>query len=113
MLLYSKKLACLVVCIVLLGHTLASAQTKTTNLWNVEFRYWFSDSSPAVAPNGNIYVGCLLGKLFAANSNGIVQRTFRTQSDIKSSPAIGQDGTAYFGSRDRSLYALSPAGKRK
>ena len=35
---------------------------------------------------------------------------FRTASDVNSSPAIGADGTIYFGSRDNYLYALNPDG---
>jgi outer membrane protein assembly factor BamB len=33
--------------------------------------------------------------------------------EIKSSPAVGADGTVYFGSRDRKFYAVSAAGKLK
>jgi len=91
----------------------ASANGDGTNLWNVEFGYWYSDSSPAVAPDGTIYTGSFLGKFFAVNSNGVIQWTFRTQSDIKSSPAVAANGTIYFGSRDRKFYALTPDGKLK
>lgn len=38
---------------------------------------------------------------------------FETGGEIYSSPALGDDGTIYFGSRDRKLYALSPAGRKK
>src|SRR4051794_11028666 len=89
------------------------ANADGTNLWNMDFGFWYSESSPAVAPNGTIYVGSFVGKLFAANSNGVVQWTFRTQSDIKSSPAVASDGTIYFGSRDRKFYAVTPQGKLK
>jgi outer membrane protein assembly factor BamB len=33
--------------------------------------------------------------------------------EIKSSPAVADDGTIYFGSRDRKLYAVTPQGKQK
>jgi len=38
---------------------------------------------------------------------------FRAGLEIKSSPAIGADGTIYFGSRDRKCYAVRPDGKKK
>jgi outer membrane protein assembly factor BamB len=38
---------------------------------------------------------------------------FKTGNEIKSSPAIGGDGTIYFGCRDRKFYAVRPNGKKK
>ena len=38
---------------------------------------------------------------------------YTTGSDIVSSPAIGSDGTIYFGSYDGKLYALNPNGTQK
>jgi len=35
---------------------------------------------------------------------------FKTGDQVKSSPAIGSDGTIYFGSRDCNLYAINPNG---
>jgi len=36
-----------------------------------------------------------------------------TGVEIRSSPAVADDGTVYFGCRDRRLYALKPDGKAK
>src|SRR5205823_5484869 len=52
-------------------------------------------------------------KLWALNPNGSIKWTFTTDVEIRSSPAVGADGTIYFGCRDRKLYALQPDGKRK
>ncbi|MEO0112254.1 MAG: PQQ-binding-like beta-propeller repeat protein [candidate division WOR-3 bacterium] len=44
---------------------------------------------------------------------GTLKWKFKTWDDISSSPAIGNDGTIYFGSIDCFLYALNPDGKLK
>src|SRR3972149_9140724 len=36
----------------------------------------------------------------------IVKWTFQTQCPVTSSPAIGEDGTIYFGSKDKKFYAI-------
>ena len=38
---------------------------------------------------------------------------FKTEDHIKSSPAIGSDGTIYIGSEDYNLYAINPDGIKK
>ena len=38
---------------------------------------------------------------------------FATGGEIYSSPALADDGTIYFGSRDKKLYALAPNGRKK
>lgn len=44
---------------------------------------------------------------------GALQWTFLAEGEIWSSPAIGLDGTVYFGSLDHKLYAVTPRGKLK
>lgn len=44
---------------------------------------------------------------------GTVLWTFDTGDVIQSSPALAPDGTIYFGSHDRKLYALNPDGSKK
>jgi len=46
-------------------------------------------------------------------SDGSLKWKFATGDAVKSSPAIGADGTIYVGSDDNSLYAISPDGSRK
>ena len=74
-------------------------------------------TSPAVAPNGMIYIGSsslLFGgedsTFYAITPDG--QRKWPVSADnwIESSPAIGADGTVYFGCLDKNVYAVNPDG---
>lgn len=57
------------------------------------------DSSPAVGPDGTVYVGCVDGNLYALNGQTGEQKWARqTGGFVTSSPAIGTDGTIYVGS---------------
>lgn len=103
-------------CLLLLGLTL-HAETppdEATNLWQFPFTsrvpYNSSQSTPAIAPDGTLYVGAFDGQIYALTPDGKAKWRFQAGREIKSSPAIAEDGTIYFGSRDRSLYALTPAG---
>lgn len=80
--------------------------------------------SPAVGADGTIYVGTTdrlpRPVMFALRPNGSVRWTFlpsdlsieiaAANSDIFSSPAIGNDGTLYFGHEAQRLYAVSAEG---
>ncbi|MEO0150874.1 MAG: PQQ-binding-like beta-propeller repeat protein [candidate division WOR-3 bacterium] len=55
---------------------------------------------------GTYYIGSG-SKLYAINSDGTLKWTFTTGSTVKSSPAIGPDGTVYVGSLDGLLYAIN------
>jgi outer membrane protein assembly factor BamB len=70
-------------------------------------------SSPALSLDGTIYVGSSNG-LSAIDRHGILKWRFQTkaQSDYLS-PAIGRDGTIYFASIDRTLYAINSNGSLK
>lgn len=72
-----------------------------------------SSSTPAVAPDGTIYLGSFNGTFFAVTSEGHAKWRFKSGLEIHSSPAIADDGTIYFGSRDRQFYALNPDGSLK
>jgi outer membrane protein assembly factor BamB len=48
-----------------------------------------------------------------SNNNGATKWTFATGGAIEGSPAVGADGTIYFGSHDANLYALNPNGTQK
>jgi outer membrane protein assembly factor BamB len=89
-------------------------------LWQVGDTSLYVDCCPAIATNGVIYVttsgsskyrDVSGGKLVAIDPRGFEKWIFKTPVDIKSSPAIGDDGTIYFGCRDRKLYAVNPAGR--
>ncbi len=90
---------------------------EATNLWSFSFNsdlpYNSSRSTPAIAPDGTIYLGVFDGNFFAITPSGTEKWRFKAGSEIKSSPAVADDGTIYFGSRDRKFYALTPSGKLK
>lgn len=70
-------------------------------------------SSPAIGPDGAIYVGSDDNKLYAINPDGTQKWAFQTGGALVSSPAIGTDGTIYVGSEDTKLYAINPDGTQK
>lgn len=63
-------------------------------------------SSPAIGPDGTIYVGSDDHKLYAINPDGTKKWEFITENWIESSPTIGADGTIYIESYDNKLYAI-------
>ena len=64
-------------------------------------------SSPAIGPDGTVYVGSWDNKLYAINGkSGVKLWEFKT-GGVVSSPAIGSDGTVYVGSVDKKLYAIN------
>ncbi len=69
-------------------------------------------SSPAIGPDGTVYVGSRDCKLYAINGmTGVKLWEFKTGWSVQSSPAIGPDGTVYVGSDDKKLYAFRTASK--
>lgn len=74
------------------------------------------DASPAIGPDGTLYVGCWNGKFYALRDNGTTLTKlweYAATSFINSSAAIGRDGTIYFGAGDSNLHALRPDGTLK
>ncbi|WP_159433091.1 outer membrane protein assembly factor BamB family protein [Thiohalospira halophila] len=66
-------------------------------------------SSPAVGPDGTVYVGSDDDHVYALNpDDGSEKWSFGTGGAVRSSPAIGADGTIYIGSYDNKVYALDP-----
>ena len=79
----------------------------------------FIDSTPAIASDGTIYVGCRDGRLYALYPNGTEKWDFyahpwwwRKGFDL-TSPAIGSDGTIYIGNNNHRLYAINPDGTER
>jgi outer membrane protein assembly factor BamB/subtilisin family serine protease len=70
--------------------------------------------SPAVGPDGTVYVGSNDDTLYAFGPAGGVKwsSTGKSMFDT-SSPAIGPDGTIYAGNFDGSVYAFNPNGSSK
>jgi len=74
------------------------------------------DATPAVGPDGTIYVGSWDGKLYAIRDTGTALTKlweYQTNSFIYSSVAIGADGTLYVGSGDSNLHAINADGTPK
>jgi outer membrane protein assembly factor BamB len=69
-------------------------------------------TSPAVGPDGTLYVGHCDG-LFALDPKTGKFKWGVGMAEVVSSPAVGRDGTVYVGSMDGNLYAISPAGAVK
>ena len=67
------------------------------------------DSSGAVQA---IYFGSDDGRLYALNRDGSLRWEFATGAFIRTTPAIGPDGTIYLGSGDGNLYALEDQGDK-
>jgi len=84
----------------------------------------FIDSTPAVASDGTVYVGCRDRRLYALYPNGTEKWAFYApipwwlkccccKGFALTSPAIGKDGTIYIGSNNHRLYAINPDGTEK
>ncbi|HWX19327.1 MAG TPA: PQQ-binding-like beta-propeller repeat protein [Candidatus Binatia bacterium] len=70
-----------------------------------------SDSSPAIGPDGTIYLAGV-GGLHAVAPNGTNKWIF-PQDATSTAPAVAPDGTIYFGSHNSKFYAVSPDGSLK
>jgi outer membrane protein assembly factor BamB len=73
-------------------------------------------ASPAIGPDGKVYVGvgsAFNPRFYCVNPDGTTNWVFTAANRIRSSAAVGNDGTIYFGSDDNILYALNPNGTLK
>jgi hypothetical protein len=69
--------------------------------------------SPAIGPDGTIYVGSADTNVYAINPDGSRKWKFPLGDQTSCSPGIGLDGTIYIGCDDKKLYALDPRGFEK
>jgi outer membrane protein assembly factor BamB len=69
-------------------------------------------ASPAIGPDGTIYVGSADGTMYALNPDGSLKWQFDTLDPIRSSASIDGDGNIYFGAGDGRLYCLRDDGTR-
>jgi len=72
-----------------------------------------TESSPAIGPDGTIYIGSYDGYLYSIEDQGdrgVLKWKFKTGGWIDGSPVVDGCGTIYVGSRDSTLYALNPDG---
>lgn len=67
--------------------------------------------SPAIGPDGTIYIGTTLFDLHAVSPDDSVKWTYTTGNVVGSSPAVGTDSTIYVSSYDNDVHALTPDGE--
>jgi outer membrane protein assembly factor BamB len=67
------------------------------------------NSTPTLAPNGQILISSNDGNLYAFSADGRPIWQYRTRHAPSSVSAVGEDGTVYIGSHDGDLYALITA----
>jgi len=68
-------------------------------------------TSPAIGPDGTIYVANAAGELLALRNAGNLRWKLTGLGSISwSTPAIAPDGTIYVGASDSTLYAVNPSG---
>ena len=67
-------------------------------------------SSPAIGPDGSIYVGSLNGQLYSISYSGSTNWTYALGGRTYASAAIGVDGTIYIGTDLGSVHAVHPKG---
>ena len=73
-------------------------------------------SSPAIGPDGTIYVGSDDGKVYAVQPDGTKKWEFKTGGAVSSSPVVGYFGGVlriYVGSEDKKVYAIDSDGKEQ
>jgi outer membrane protein assembly factor BamB len=108
-----------IVMLVILGATSAKLFGQTpagTVLWRYDLGGELINSSPALAPDGTIYLAkspqglCAITNSISAASN---KWTFPTLGYLYRTPAIGNDGTIYFGSDYSPFYAINLDGSQK
>jgi len=75
----------------------------------------YIDSTPAIAQDGTLYVGCWDKKLYAIYPNGSIKWEFTDPGGgfVYTSPAIANDGTIYIGNNDGRVYAVNPNSTKK
>ena len=91
--------------------------------WSYKTKNFIQGSATVATPAGlpaatpTIYVGSNVGSLFALKPRQMGKPEllwkFDTESYVRSTPAVGADGTVYFGGDDKHLYAVNPDGTLK
>jgi outer membrane protein assembly factor BamB len=107
------KLIFYLVTALLANNLSALAQSEGTVLWTYDAGHTIF-ASPARALDGTVYLGLNTGLRAITNAGpfGSSKWTFAA-SGVTGSPAIGADGTIYFGGTDGNLYAVNPNGSLK
>lgn len=94
-------------------YSLNSSNGSLVWVYPVNYKAGSTPSSPAIGPDGSIYVGSNWGTFYCISPSGTETWRYETRSDVRSSPAINADGTIFFGTMDGFLYALNSNGTLK
>ena len=107
----------------LIGASAARAQADGSRKWAFDLLSSSAAgnvvSSPAIAPDGTIYIGVEIGsststtpagRVHALRPDGTQKWTYSTGDWVDAAPAIGADGTVYVGCWDGKLHAIKPDG---
>ena len=84
-----------------------------TRKWSFAMQDDGTESSPAIGPDGMVYIGANDGNLYAIRDLGddyLLEWAFQTVGPIDGSPTVDGCGTIYVGSRDSTIYAINPDG---
>jgi len=95
-----------------LPHSIIIKPRDTLRIWRLRLADSGSTmaSSPAIGPDGTIYVGSGDSSLYAVSTDGTVRWKYATGGNVESAPTIAPDGTVYFGSDRNYVCALNPDG---
>ena len=90
----------------LLGLRAAEAQSL---LWNFKTNGEVY-SSPALGPDGTVYVGSSDNNIYAITSAGGLKWKYPTNGAVASSPALGPDRTVIHGSHGPNIHTYTSGG---
>lgn len=100
----------------LLGATseVLAQPTPGTILWTYDSCQTIT-TSPAVAPDGTVYIGTCGSLTAITNSGSVASAKWNFPAWVSCSPTVGADGTIYFGNGDTmcDFYAVNPDGSQK
>jgi len=81
--------------------------------WTSNIDYYLGGQSPAIGPDGTIYVSAKSYYMYAFNPDGYLKWKYNTNEYIYSTPAIDDTGNIYFTEEEGNLYCLYPNGTLK
>ncbi len=93
------------------GHAWALAADGSTRWQGLEGTNYFS--TPAIGPDGIVYLGSESNALYALNADGSTRWAFPTGAPVRASPAIASDGAVYFGATDGRFFAANGDGSAR
>lgn len=73
--------------------------------------YW--EGPLSLAPDGDVLAGNTGGGAHRISIDGKLKSVFQAGNSVWTAPATGDDGTTFWGSVDRNIFALNPDGTRK